>query len=125
MLFEEGFHADDPRYAIGMCLEALCRLTRLTCAIALHRGEIDVDGAAQRFRDRAYLSPPVALSEARRGTFDAGYGMYTWGKWKILEAREHARTRWGGSFSLQRFHADLLALGAPPLGLLAPAFTNQ
>ena len=125
MLFEEGFHADDPRYAIGMCLEALCRLTRLTSAIALHRGEIDVNGAAQRFRDRAYLSQPVALSEARRGTFDAGYGMYTWGKWKILEAREHARSLGGDSFTLQRFHEDLLALGAPPLGLLAPAFTTQ
>ena len=52
MVFDEGFHADDPRYAIGMCLEALCRLTRLTCAI----------GPPPR-RDRRSRGDP-ALSEA-------------------------------------------------------------
>ena len=123
MVFDEGFHSDDPRYAIGMCLEALCRLTRLTCAIALHSGEIDVAEATQRFQARAYLSRPVALSEARRGTFDPGYGMYTWGKWEILKVREMARAAWGAEFTLARFHAALMTLGAPPLGLLESALT--
>lgn len=125
MVFEEGFHADDPRYAIGMCLEALCRLTRLTCAVGLHCGEIDVAEAARRFATEAYLSRPVALSEARRGTFDPGYGMYTWGKWEILKTRDRAREAWGEEFNLPRFHAALMKLGAPPLGLLESAITRQ
>ena len=124
MVLDEGFHADDPRYAIGMCLEALCRLTRLTCAIALHSGEIDVAEASRRFRSQAYLSQPVALSEARRGTFDPGYGMYTWGKWEILKVREKASAAWGAEFTLPRFHAALMTLGGPPLGLLESALTH-
>jgi uncharacterized protein (DUF885 family) len=124
MVYDEGFRADDPRYAIGMCLEALCRLTRLTCAIDLHSGEIDVSEAARRFQERAYLTPPVALSEARRGTFDPGYGMYTWGKWEILKVREQARSSWGNEFTLPRFHTALMTLGAPPLGLLGSVLTR-
>ena len=43
------------------------------------------------------------------------------GKLEILALRDRARTAWGGGFSLQRFHSALLALGAPPLGLMAAA----
>lgn len=63
------------------------------------------------------ISPP----EARRGLFDPTYGRYTWGKLTILDARERARTAWGSGFNLPRFHTALLALGAPPIGLLDTA----
>ncbi len=33
---EEGFRADDPRFAIGVWLEALVRVTSLACAIGVH-----------------------------------------------------------------------------------------
>ena len=63
----------------------------------------------------------TARSEARRGTFDPTYGIYTWGKWLILDAREDARKVWGDDFSLRRFHDALLELGSPPLGLVGEA----
>ena len=81
---EEGFHADDPRYAIGVAIEALLRVTRLACAIGLHAGGMTVAEAARRFEQDAFLAGPAALSEARRGTFDPTYGRYTWGKLEIL-----------------------------------------
>src|SRR4051794_1414731 len=118
MALEEGFLSDDPRYQAGVAIEALVRVTRLACAIGLHTGALSVEAAARRFERDAYLQGPAALSEARRGTFDPTYGRYTWGKWVILDLRAEARRQWGADFSLPRFHRAMLALGAPPLGLL-------
>ena len=118
---EEGFHAEDPRFAIGVAIEALLRVTRFACAIGLHTGGMTVTEAAERFRRDAFTPAPGALSEARRGTFDPTYGRYTWGKLVIQDLREQARTQWGAGFDLPRFHAAMLRLGAPPLGLLPHA----
>lgn len=118
---EEGFRRDDPRFAVGMAIEALVRVTRLACSIGLHSGTMTVEQATARFVHDAFLAGPAALSEARRGTFDPTYGRYTWGKLAIRAARDRARAAWGGEFSLPRFHRALLDLGAPPLGLLDTA----
>lgn len=118
---EEGFHADDPRFAAGVAIEALVRVTRLACAIGLHTGQLSVEDAARRFTEDAFLEGPAALAEAQRGTFDPTYGRYTWGKLVIRDLREQARTAWGADFSLARFHRAMLDLGSPPLGLLGTA----
>jgi hypothetical protein len=118
---EEGFCADDPRFAVGIWLEALVRVTRLACAIGVHTGAMTVPDGARRFEADTHLAGPAALSEARRATFDPTYGRYTWGKLQILELRERARKEWGTGFTLRRFHAAMLSLGSPPLGLLSTA----
>jgi hypothetical protein len=118
---EEGFRATDPRFAVGVALEGLVRVTRLACAIGVHTGEMSVDEAAARFRSDAFLQGPAALSEAQRATFDPTYGRYTWGKLAIRDLRRDARHAWGGGFTLRRFHSALLELGSPPLGLLRTA----
>jgi hypothetical protein len=118
---EEGFHADDPRFALGVAIEALVRVTRLACAIGLHTGGMTVEEATRRFERDAFLAGPAARSEAQRGTFDPTYGRYTWGKLAIRALREQARSSWDGGFSLPRFHRALLELGSPPLGLLEHA----
>src|SRR6516225_2708389 len=87
---EEGFGADDPRFAIGVWLEALVRVTRLACAIGVHTAGMTIEDAARRFEADTHLSGPAALSEARRATFDPTYGRYTWGKLEILKLRERA-----------------------------------
>ena len=118
---EEGFRADDPRFAAGVAIEALIRVTRLACSIGLHTGSMTVDQAAVRFTADGFLQGPAALSEARRGTFDPGYGRYTWGKLAIGDLRDRAQSAWASGFSLPRFHAAMLHLGSPPLGLLDTA----
>jgi len=122
---EEGFRAEDPRFAIGVAVEALVRVTRLACSIGLHTGAMTVADAARRFEADAFLYGPAALSEARRGTFDPGYGRYTWGKLAIRRLREEARAAWGPDFSLPRLHRSMLALGSPPLGLLPVALQRS
>jgi hypothetical protein len=118
---EEGFGGDDPRFAIGVWLEALVRVTRLACAIGVHTAGMTVAEATRRFEADTHLSGSAAQSEARRATFDPTYGRYTWGKLEIMDLRERARRAWGPAFSLKRFHTAMLALGSPPLGLLGTA----
>ena len=121
LFVELGFRADDPRFAVGVALEALCRVVRLECAIGIHTGAFDVDDATRRFEAHALMGHSGARAEARRATFDPAYGCYTWGKWAILDQRDRAQREWGPQFSLPRFHRALLALGSPPLGLLDAA----
>lgn len=121
LMVEEGFRAGDPRYTIGMCLEALVRVTRLASAIGLHTGAMDVAESTRRFMADAHLARAGAVGEARRGTFDANYGCYTWGKLAIYDLRERARKEWRAGFTPERFHRALLDLGSPPLGLIETA----
>jgi len=118
---EEGFLADDPRFAVGVWLEALVRVTRLACALGVHTAGMTVEEAASRFEADTHLAGSAALSEARRATFDPTYGRYTWGKLEIMALRDSARATWGAGFTLKRFHTALMDLGSPPLGLLGTA----
>ncbi|MBB2909509.1 hypothetical protein FHS43_000755 [Streptosporangium becharense] len=115
---EEGFAPGDPRFEIGVWLEALIRVTRLACAIGVHSGAMTVEEGARRFAADTHISGPAARSEAARATFDPTYGRYTWGKLEILRLRRRARAEWGAEFGLRRFHTAMLDLGSPPLGLL-------
>ncbi len=118
---EEGFGDGDPRFAIGVWLEALVRVTRLACALGVHTAGWTVEDAAARFEADTHLAGSAAAAEARRATFDPTYGRYTWGKLEIMALREQARQAWGPGFTLKRFHTALLDLGSPPLGLLPTA----
>src|ERR1039458_7242772 len=71
---EEGFRGDDPRFAVGVWLEALVRVTRLACAIGVHTAGMSVEEGARRFEADTHLSGPAALSEAPPATFDPRYG---------------------------------------------------
>jgi hypothetical protein len=118
---EEGFLGDDPRFALGVWLEALVRVTRLACALGVHTAGWTVEEATARFEADTHLAGSAAASEARRATFDPTYGRYTWGKLEILALRDRARSAWGAGFTLKRFHTALMDLGSPPLGLISTA----
>jgi hypothetical protein len=122
---EEGFRAHDPRFATGVALEALQRVTRLAVSIGMHAGTMTVEDGAARFEADAFAYGPAARAEAARATFDPTYGRYTWGKLEILRLRDQARAGWGAGYSHARFHDALLGLGAPPLGLMAAALDGN
>jgi hypothetical protein len=121
---EEGFRADDPRFAAGVALEALQRVTRLAVSIGMHAGTMTVADGAARFEADAFSFGPAAKAEAARASFDPTYGRYTWGKMEILRLRDQARARWGAGYRHARFHEALLRLGSPPLGLMAAALDD-
>jgi len=121
LMVEQGFRAYDPRFAIGVYLNALVGVTGLACALGIHQKTMTVDDATARFEADAFLLGPAARSEATRATYDPTYGRYTWGKLEIMALRDQALAAWGTGFSLRRFHEALLALGAPPLGMMGDA----
>jgi hypothetical protein len=121
LMVEEGFRKEDPRFAIGVWVEALIRVTRFAVALGVHAGSMTLDEATRRFEDDAFLEAAGARSEARRATYDPTYGRYTWGKLEILALRDEAMAVWGTRYSHRRFHESLLALGAPPLGTMGDA----
>jgi hypothetical protein len=124
LMVEEGYRADDPRFEIGVWLEALVRVTRFAAALGVHRGTMTVADAARRFEGDALLAPAAALSEAERATYDPTYGRYTWGKLEIRALRDEAVAAWGNRYSHLRFHEALLALGSPPLGTMGDALAG-
>ena len=119
---EEGFLADDPRFAIGVWLEALVRVTRLACALGVHTAGLD--GRARRPRGSRRtptwrVRPRCPRRGGRRSTRPtAGTPGASWRSWR---RREQARAAWGAGFTLKRFHTALMDLGSPPLGLLGTA----
>jgi hypothetical protein len=125
LCLEEGYRDGDPRFQAGLACEALQRVTRLAVSIGVHAGSMSVEDAVARFEADAFVYGPAARAEATRATFDPTYGRYTWGKLEILRLREQARARWGAGYSHARFHTALLALGAPPLGLMARALDGD
>src|SRR5699024_6539758 len=106
--FLDGTEWTPDHYEIGVWVEALIRVTRLSVAIGVHTEEMTVEQGAARFAQDTPLRGRAALSEAHRATFDPTYGRYTWGKLEILRLRERARKEWGSAFSLPRFHRALL-----------------
>ncbi|HZQ27422.1 MAG TPA: DUF885 family protein [Acidimicrobiales bacterium] len=125
LFVEEGFRADDPRFTIGVCIEALIRVTRLASAIGLHDESMTLEESVHRFEQDAFLKGPAALAEANRASYDPTYGRYTWGKLEIRALRDEARARWGKRYKHRRFHEALLALGAPALGLIGDAIGDD
>ncbi|MFC6930832.1 DUF885 family protein [Actinomadura yumaensis] len=121
LALEEGFRAGDPRFTVGVARDALLRLTRLTCAIGLHTESMGTDEVARRHRADAFVPGRAADVATDRLIRDPMVVSYSWGRMAILDLRERARKQWGPGFSLPRFHRALLALGAPPIGLIGAA----
>jgi uncharacterized protein (DUF885 family) len=61
------------------------------------------------------MAPINAEREARRGTMDPTYLVYTLGKWRILELRDEVRAKLGARFTPKVFHDAFLRQGPSPL----------
>jgi uncharacterized protein (DUF885 family) len=106
------------KYRLAQADEALLRLCRLCVSIRMHCQGMTVDEATRFFQDNCYYEPKAAAQEAVRGTFDPEYLYYTLGKLEILKLREDYRKQEGTSFTLRKFHDEMLRHGMPPIRLL-------
>jgi uncharacterized protein (DUF885 family) len=118
MMFDEGFHATDPKYHLAQLQDALLRDVRFIVGIKMHTQGMTVDEATKLFETQAHQPRPVAVSEAKRGTSDALYGYYTMGKLMILKLRDDYKAKHGADYSLQKFHDEFIKLGPLPLPLI-------
>ena len=119
LFMELGYKNENPEIEIAQILEALVRNVRFTCSIKLHTDpKFTLEEATKRFIEDAYLEPKTAYVEARRGTFDYLYLSYTIGKLMIMKLREDYKKEKGPTFSLKKFHDEMMSYGAPPVPLL-------
>jgi uncharacterized protein (DUF885 family) len=125
MMFDEGFHADEPKYRLAQLQDALLRDVRFIVGIKLHTQGMTVDEATKLFETQAYQPHSVAVQEAKRGTSDALYGYYTLGKLMILKLRDDYKAKMGPQYSLQGFHDAFIKLGPLPLPLIRKAMLGE
>jgi uncharacterized protein (DUF885 family) len=130
MMLDEGFGrsaAPNPgrddiiraaKFRLAQSDEALLRLCRLCVAIQIHCNGMSLAAATRFFEENCYYEHQPAYEEARRGTFDPQYLLYTLGKLEFLKLRSDCEKQEGDKFSLEQFHDALLQHGAPPVRLL-------
>jgi uncharacterized protein (DUF885 family) len=125
MLLDEGFGGGDPKLRLAQLQDALLRAARYVVAIRMHARGMSFAQAKAFFVDEGYQSAEVADMEAKRGTEDPTYLVYTLGKLEILRLRDDYRRKLGPAFTLRRFHDALLAQGAIPLPLARRALLGE
>ena len=117
MMLDEGFRREEPAVRLGQLAEALIRLCRFVVGIRLHCEDLSVEQGVRFFREEAFLEEGSARREAERGTFDPSYVLYSAGKLMIMKLRDDYKAKVGSSFSLRRFHDELLGNGTVPVWL--------
>jgi uncharacterized protein (DUF885 family) len=126
MMLDEGFGGGNPRLRLAQLHSALRRLCRYVVGIRLHTAGMTYDEAVGFFMREGYEERANAEREARRGTIDPTYLVYTLGKMEILRLREDYRRSVGAeNFRLGEFHDRLLSHGMPPVRILRMALLGD
>jgi len=125
MMLDEGFGNGDPKLRMGQLQDALLRDARFIVGIEMHTGNMSLDQSREFFVREGYQLPPVADLEAKRGTTDPTYLVYTLGKLQILKLREDYKKKVGARFTLQDFHDRFMEQGGVPLGIVRKALLGD
>jgi len=133
MMLDEGYgkppggQSDEKslKLRLGQLQDALLRNARYIAGIEMHSGNMSFDQAVDFFIKEGYQSRAVAETEAKRGTADPTYLVYTLGKLEILKLREDYRHKMGAKFNLQEFHDQFLRQGFPPVKIVRKAMLGD
>jgi uncharacterized protein (DUF885 family) len=125
MMLDEGYGKGDLKLRLGQLQDALLRNARYIAGIQMHTGKMTFDQAVEFFVKEGYQVRPVAEKEAKRGTSDPTYLVYTLGKLQILKLREDYKKMKGGKFTLQEFHDAFMQQGYPPIKIVRRALLGN
>jgi len=125
MMLDEGYGKGDLKLRLGQLQDALLRNARYIAGIQMHTGKMTVEQAVEFFVKEGYQVRPVAEKEAKRGTSDPTYLVYTLGKLQILKLREDYKKKMGSQYSLQAFHDAFMAQGFPPVKIVRRALLGD
>jgi uncharacterized protein (DUF885 family) len=125
MMLDEGYGKGDLKLRLGQLQDALLRNARFIAGIQMHTGKMTTEQAVEFFVKEGYQVRPVAEKEAKRGTSDPTYLVYTLGKLEILKLREDYKKMKGGKYTLQGFHDAFLQQGYPPVKLVRRALLGN
>jgi uncharacterized protein (DUF885 family) len=125
MMLDEGYGNGDLKLRLGQLQDALLRNARFIAGIEMHTGKMTVPEATEFFVKEGFQVRPVAEKEAKRGTSDPTYLVYTLGKLEILKLREDYKKLKGGKYTLQGFHDAFLQQGFPPIKIVRQALLGN
>lgn len=125
MMMEEGYSGGDPKVRLMQLQDALLRAARFVAGIRMHCHGMTQVQAEEFFHKEGLQMKTVAELEARRGTQDPLYVVYTYGKLQILKLREDYKAQQGSAYSLRKFHDTLLSYGRAPFGLIRQAMLGK
>ena len=124
MMLDSAYGNNDPRLRLAQLQDALLRAARFVVAIKLHTQGMTMEQAAEFFVKDGFQTRQVAEIEARRGTEDPMYMVYTYGKLEILKLREEYKQRLGAAYTPRKFHDEFLRHGGAPLKLVRAALLD-
>ena len=125
MMLDEGFGGNNPKLRLAQLDAALLRLCRYVVGLRLHTAGMTYEEAVDFFMREGYQARTNAEREARRGTLDPTYLVYTLGKMEILKLRDEWKKQLGDSFRIGDFHDRLLSYGMPPVKILRMAMLGD
>jgi len=125
MMLDEGFGGNNAKLRFAQLNAALLRLCRYLVGLHLHTQGMSYEQGVDFFMREGYQERVNAEREARRGTLDPTYLVYTLGKMQIMKLREEYRARMGASFKLGEFHDRLLSYGMPPIKIIRLAMLGE
>ena len=117
-MLDEGYGNGDPKLRIGQLQGGLLRDARFIVGIQMHTGKMTLEEATEVFVKEGHQTPAVAEREAKRGTSDPTYLVYTLGKLEILKLRADYKQKMGEKFSLEQFHDEFIKQGYPPIKII-------
>lgn len=118
MMGEEGFYTH-PEEAFFQQMHMLWRAVRVVLDVRLHTGGMTVEQAVRYMMEVLDLARPSAEAEVRRFCCNPGQALcYAVGCHELMRLREDWRRRAGASFSLKRFHDEVLSYGGLPVSLM-------
>jgi uncharacterized protein (DUF885 family) len=125
VMLDEGYGNGDRKLRLGQLQDALLRNARFIAGIQMHTGKMTMEEAVEYFVKEGYQVRPVAEKEAKRGTSDPTYLVYTLGKLEILKLREDYKKLKGDKYNLQGFHDAFLQQGFPPIKIVRRALLGN
>ena len=125
MMLDEGYGNGDLKLRIGQLNDALLRDARFVVGIEMHTGKMTLKQGIDFFITEGYQTPPMAEAEAKRGTSDPTYLVYTLGKLEILKLREDYKKQKGDAFNLREFHDRFMMQGGVPLKIIRQAMLGN
>jgi uncharacterized protein (DUF885 family) len=125
MMLDEGYGNGDLKLRLGQLQDGLLRDARFITGIEMHTGKMTMEQAMEFFVKEGYQVRPVAEKEAKRGTSDPTYLVYTLGKLQILKLRADYKAMKGAQYTLKGLHDAFMAQGYPPIKIVRRALLGN
>jgi uncharacterized protein (DUF885 family) len=125
MMKEAGFD-DTPSNRYIFQTDIMWRACRIILDVKLHRGEVDVEEAAEFLVQRVGFERPAAIAEIHWYTQSPTYPLsYLYGRRMIEELRADVERRMGPAFSLKFFHDVFIGGGTMPVSFTRRLFETR